>query len=383
MNKELVHNIKKSFILEYSSDPLMVFSPGRINLIGEHTDYNNGFVFPAAINKGIVTAVNTTNNSFCSVKSLDLNESFQFTYNDIKPLKNGKWKNYVLGVIYEILKSGKHLQHFNMAFGGDIPIGAGLSSSAALENSIVFGLNELFDLRLSKKEMVLISQKAEHHFVNVNCGIMDQYISMFGENNAAVLLDCESLEAKPFEIDLSNHQFLLINTNVKHRLAENSYNNRRMTCEKVAGMLGKKSLRHVTKGDLNTIKNKLSKSIYQKALFVIQENKRVLEAAQAIENNDPEFLGSLIYASHSGLQHQYKVSCEELDFLVQLTKRDPNVIGARMMGGGFGGCTINLVKRSAIDTFSEYIQKQYKIKFNGDCNIYNVHLYKGTHIINI
>ena len=381
MKTELIQNIKQSFILEYSTEPFLVFSPGRINLIGDHTDYNNGFVFPAAIQKGIVSALSKTNNDFCSVISLDLNESFHFTFNDIKPIKNGRWKNYVLGVISEILKSGKHLQHFNMIFGGDIPIGAGLSSSAALENSIVFGLNELFNLGLSKKEMVFISQKAEHNFVNVKCGIMDQYISMFGETNSALLLDCNSLEATPYEIDLGKYEILLINTNVKHSLAESSYNERRATCENVAGILEKESLRDVTEDDLNSIKTKLSEADYQKVLFVIQENKRVLETARAIKNNDTESLGSLLYASHSGLQHQYKVSCEELDSLVELSKQNPNVIGARMMGGGFGGCTINLIKKTVIDEFSADIQKQYKNKFNRDCSIYNVHLSQGTHSI--
>ena len=383
MNVELVKNTKQGFIQKYYSEPLLVFSPGRINIIGDHTDYNNGYVLPAAIEKGIVSAISKSKNHFSSITALDANEQLEFSLDNIQPIKNGHWKNYALGVIAEIQKTGKSIKNFNLAFSGNLPIGAGLSSSAALENSIAFVLNELFQLKFSKKEMVFISQQAEHNFVGVKCGIMDQYIGMFGENKSALLLDCKSMEATLYKIDLSPYKIILINTNVKHSLAESSYNDRRKACERVAKILKRESLRDGNEDDLKILKDKIFDADYQKALFVFQENKRVLEAAKCIKDNDIESLGVLLYASHSGLRHQYKVSCEELDFLVKLEKQNPNVIGSRMMGGGFGGCTINIVKSSIIDEFTENIQNLYNNKFGNNCSIYNVSLSQGTHLITI
>lgn len=383
MNVELVINTKRAFIKKYSEKPLLVFSPGRINIIGDHTDYNNGYVLPAAIDKGIISAISRSKKHFSSIVALDVNEHIEFTLKNIQPIKKGNWKNYVLGVVTEIQKKGKAINNFNLAFSGNIPIGSGLSSSAALENSIVFALNELFQLGLTKMEMVFISQKAEHNFVGVKCGIMDQYISMFGENKSALLLDCKSLKATSYKIDLNPYKIILINTNVEHSLAESEYNDRRKACERVAKILKRESLRDITEVELNLMKPELPEGDYQKALFVIQESKRVLEAAKYIEDRDIESLGSLLYASHSGLQHQYKVSCQELDFLVELAKQNPNVIGSRMMGAGFGGCTINLVKQSAIDKFAESIQNLYNNKFDNTCSIYNVSLSQGTQLITI
>jgi len=381
MNSKLIRDINLSFVEKFGGNPLLIFSPGRINLIGEHTDYNDGFVFPAAIDKGIIMAVQQSNTDICTIVAYDKKESYTFYLDDIQPVRSGAWQNYILGVIVELQKKYFELNPFNIVFGGDIPIGAGLSSSAALENSIVFGLNDLFQLGISKKEMIFISQKAEHNFVGVKCGIMDMYASMFGEENEFLLLDCRTIEAEPFQIDFGEYELVLINTNVKHSLSDSAYNDRRMVCSNIAQILGKKALRDVNEEDLLSIKESVSEEDYQKALYVIQEIERTQLAAKALVNNDLLRLGNLIYESHKGLQHQYKVSCEELDFLVNRAKESKTVIGARMMGGGFGGCTLNLIAKSETEKFIASITKEYKEKFNRDCSVYQVHLSKGTHLI--
>jgi len=381
MNQQLINTVKYEFLKAFDSNPLLIFSPGRINLIGEHTDYNNGYVFPAAIDKGIVVAIAKSDSKNSTILALNTNNKFEFSINDIKPLKNGSWQNYVLGILSEIQKTGKQLENFDLVFSGDIPIGAGLSSSAALENSVVFALNTLFNLGFSKKEMIFISQKAEHNFVGVKCGIMDQYASMFGQNNAAILLDCRSMEAKTISLNLDDYSLLLINTNVKHSLAESAYNERRKACENVASKLSVNSLREATMSDLLSHKENLSKADYQKALYVLQENNRVLEAFKTIMENDIFKLGKLLFESHEGLRNQYKVSCEELDFLVDYAKNSIIAIGARMMGGGFGGCTINLIKTSDLEKFKNEVAKNYHHTFNNNCSFYSVKLSEGTRII--
>ena len=382
MNTLLAKKIKFSFQKAFKTNPLMIFSPGRINIIGEHTDYNDGFVFPAAINKGIVAAIGKSNSNQSNVLAVDKNEIINFSLSNLKPSTEGSWQNYVLGVVAELQNKSKVIGNFNITFGGDIPGGAGMSSSAALENCVVFGLNELFQLGLSKQEMILISQKAEHNYVGVKCGIMDQYASMFGIKNKALLLDCRTVQSKSYKIDFKDHQLILINTNVKHSLSDSAYNERRSVCDSISEMLNVKALRDATKYDLEAIKDKLTPENYQKALFVIQENNRVIKASNAIEAGNLKLLGELIYASHKGLQHQYKVSCEELDFLVQQAQRNKNVLGARMMGGGFGGCTINLIAKTETESFKTFVSKAYKNKFGKDCSIYSVELSDGTGIIN-
>jgi len=376
--KELIKKVANVFQERFNQTPVLFFSPGRINLIGEHTDYNDGFVFPAAINKGIVVGIQKNNKDHCSAFSIDVDEQVDFSISEIKSIENGQWKNYVLGVVAETAKKHKISSNFDLAFAGNIPMEAGLSSSAALENSIVFGLNNLFDLDMTKKEMIFISQKAEHNYAKVNCGIMDQYASMFGEKNSAILLDCRNLEASIVNIDFKEYAILLVNSNVKHRLAETAYNQRRLVCENIAGMLNVKALRDVSESDLLTIKDKLLEEDYQKALYIIQENDRVIKASQAIAANDLELLGKLLYASHSGLQHQFKVSCDELDFLVNVTKENKNIIGSRMIGAGFGGCTINLIKKDKKDTIKEEITNLYHEKFNKMPSFYSVKMSDGV-----
>lgn len=381
MSQQLIDKVKDAFVNKFNEEPLLIFSPGRINIIGEHTDYNEGFVFPAAINKGIVAAIGKSKTDTSSAYSLDYNNHIKFNLQQIKPSKNGGWENYILGIVAEIKKANKTIGNFNVIFKGNIPTGAGMSSSAALENSIVFGLNTLFELNLSKHEMIMISQRAEHNYVGVKCGIMDQYASMFGIKNSALHLDCRTIEATPYKIDLKEYELVLINTNVNHQLSDSSYNDRRNSCENAANILNIKALRDASEKDLLTIKNKLTLDDYNKALYIIQENQRTIKAADAIKKEDLFGLGQLIYQSHNGLSQLFDVSCNELDFLVNATKENKDILGARMMGGGFGGCTINLIKKTATESFTKMITEKYKQQFNNECAVYFVTLSQGTHIV--
>jgi galactokinase len=381
MSSQLIKEVTSKFKSIFKTEPIVIFSPGRINIIGEHTDYNGGFVFPAAVNKGITAAIQKSDTVYSTAIAMDLNSTIEFELDKLKPSKEESWKNYIFGVVAEIQNRNKIIGDFNIVFKGNIPAGAGMSSSAALENSVVFGLNELFDLGLTKTEMILISQKAEHNYVGVKCGIMDQYASMFGIKNNALLLDCRTIQSKPYEIDFKEHQLMLINTNVKHNLSDSAYNDRRSACESVAELLKVETLREASEEDLEKIIDKITPENYQKALYVIQEIERTQKAAKAIEKNDLETLGALIYASHNGLQHQYKVSCEELDFLVAQAKKNKKVLGARMMGGGFGGCTINLIAKSEAKAFADSVSTSYKNKFNKECSVYFIELSDGTHIV--
>ena len=294
MNKKLVKEAKRSFKDQFRTKPLIVFSPGRINLIGEHTDYNDGFAFPAAINKGIALAISKSESNKSTLCALNKNEIYEFNLEAIKPLENGGWRNYILGVVAELQMLGKRVGNFNSVFAGNIPGGAGMSSSAALENSFVYGLNELFDLGLTKHEMILVSQKAEHNFAGVKCGIMDQYASMFGIKKSALLLDCRTVESEPYKIDFKKYKLMLINTNVKHDLSESAYNDRREVCERVSSLLHLDALRDASKEDLDRIKADISDEDYQKALYVINENNRVKQFSEAIKNDDIEALGDLL-----------------------------------------------------------------------------------------
>ena len=381
MNKELAQHIATEFQDQYHTTPLLSFAPGRINIIGEHTDYNDGFVFPAAIDKGIIAAMSRTDNDLCTVTALNLDESHQFKLHQLSPIPNGGWKNYVIGVVAEIQKFGKELSHFNLMIHGDIPQGSGMSSSAALENSIVFGLNTLFDLKLSKEEMILISQKAEHNFAGVQCGIMDQYASMFGQKDAALLLDCRTLEASSIPIDLKDHTLLLVNSNVKHSLADSAYNRRRLICERVSKLLSVKNLRDADEERVLQLIDTITSEELSKALYVVQENQRVHKAVELLQKNDLEELGQLLYQTHKGLKDQYQVSCEELDFLVDFTKDRSSVLGARMMGGGFGGCTLNLIHQDDVTSFQEEISKAYTMAFQKKCAFYEVTPSEGARII--
>ncbi len=381
MDTKLVQKVSDSFSKNFTSEPVLIYSPGRINIIGEHTDYNAGFVFPAAIDKGIVAAIQKSNSNTSTAIAIDMDETYQFDTANLNTENLSSWHAYVVGVVAETKKLGKTVGNFDIVFGGNIPDGAGMSSSAALENSVVFGINELFSLGLTRYEMILISQAAEHNYVGVKCGIMDQYASMFGIKNSALLLDCRTAKAEPFTIDFGEYQLLLFNTNVKHKLSDSAYNDRRAVCEKTAELLKMDALRDATEADLEKVKDQLTAEDFQKVLYVVQENKRAEAAAVAMKKGDLVALGQLIYGSHNGLQHQYKVSCDELDFLVDLAKDNSDILGARMMGGGFGGCTINLIKKTAVANFKEKAVAAFTEKFGHACSPYEVALSDGTNLI--
>ncbi|WP_081209827.1 galactokinase [Salegentibacter sediminis] len=343
-------------------------SPGRINLIGEHTDYNQGFVMPTAIDKKIYFKLGKNNSaSLCRIYSETYNSSFQLNLQKITKSKN-PWENYILGVVNEIQQLGKQLSGFDCVLKSELPIGAGISSSAALECGLASGLNELFELKLSKIDIIKLAQRAEHNFVGSNCGIMDQYASVMSRKDHLILLDCESLDAEYIPADFRNCKILLLNTRVSHSLADSKYNSRRQECEEGVRIIAKthpevKSLRDIDEQMLENSKDKLPGKIYERCSYVIEENKRVQKAAEAIKNGNVTEFGNLMYASHDELQHKYEVSCAELDFLVDFSRDKEFIYGARMMGGGFGGCTINLIETDKIDKFIEEADKAYFGKF--------------------
>ena len=370
----------------YKTDPIVIKAPGRINLIGEHTDYNDGFVFPAAIDRYIIFALaaNGSDNQ-CRLFALDLNESFEFDLSDFQPLKKG-WPNYLMGVVSELQQLGKKIEGFDCVFGGNIPNGGGLSSSAALECGLALGLNFLFNLNLPKRKLIKAAQLAEHHFTGVKCGIMDQFASIMGKQGHVIQLDCKTLEYSYFQINLEEYSLLLCDTNIKHELASSEYNTRRLECDTGVAILKKRytdisSLRDVSRNMLNAFKKDFPDVIFNRCRFVIEENQRVLEVGKALENNDLEKVGKLLFEGHAGLRDLYEVSCKELDFLVDLAQRGNYILGARMMGGGFGGCTLNLIHRSKVEYFKDHASRQYESHFGKKLNTFQVVCTDGVHLI--
>jgi galactokinase len=381
--KESIKRIEAIFESEFNSSPTMVKSPGRINLIGEHTDYNMGYVLPAAIDKAAYVAIDKSNTDQCKLIALDLNETYEFSITDALEPATVHWANYFLGVVNEFVKRGHMLEGFNMVFTSDVPFGAGLSSSAALESSFGFGLNELFKTNISITDIALIGQAAEHEFAGVKCGIMDQFASCFGKKDQAILLDCKSLEHAYISSDLEGYQLVLIDTKVKHNLADSQYNIRRSQCESGVKILHNKfgnisSLRDATMEQLDSVHGDMELVIYNRCKYVIEENTRVLEACEALKNKEVEKLGELLFKTHQGLSELYEVSCDELDRLVGYAAENEHVIGARMMGGGFGGCTLNLIKNENIDETIKEMVSQYKAYNQIDANYYKVEISDGA-----
>ncbi|MDZ7613426.1 MAG: galactokinase [Flavobacteriaceae bacterium] len=365
---------------------VIVESPGRINIIGEHTDYNQGYVLPTAIDKKILFKLKKNGSGkVCTVLSKDLNERFNFDLTKVKRSKQ-QWENYLLGVVHEIQELGGVLRGFDCELESSLPIGSGISSSAALECGLASGLNELFNLGLTKMQIVALSQRAEHNYVGTKCGIMDQFSSVMSKAGTVTLLDCRSLEFEYIPFKLENTKIVLINTNVSHNLASGEYNIRKEQCEKGVSVIKKSypevnSLRDVEPDMLEKCKAALSPIVYNRCLYVVSEKKRVLEAVESLRRSDIDRLGELMYETHEGLQHLYEVSCPELDFLVAEAKKYPCVTGARMMGGGFGGCTINLVKEAGSDQFFEEVKIAYKQKFNRNLTIFTVTPSEGTKVL--
>ncbi|WP_299184165.1 galactokinase [uncultured Aquimarina sp.] len=365
------------------SPEIIVASPGRINFIGGHTDYNNGFVLPAAIDKKITFKFrkNGTAN-ICNVHSTNYNKYLVVDLNTIKPSIEG-WENYILGVLQQLLNRSDLVKGFDCVISSELAIGSGLSSSAALECGLAYGINELFDLGLSKLEIAKLSRDAEHEYVGTKCGIMDQYASVFGEENKVLFLDCLSLEYRLIPMQLTDYRVLIINTNVEHNLSTSNYNTRREQCEEGVEIIRKKyesisSLREVTLKILEEVKELMSPVIYQRCLYIVQENERVQKAAEYLKNNNLKNFGELLYQCHEGLRYQYEISCEELDFLVDYSKDKDFVIGSRMMGGGFGGCTVNIIQKDFVEIYIKEISQAYKDKFNIKLDAFEVAPSKGT-----
>ena len=392
-------SIVQSFHTYFKTAPTLVLrSPGRINLIGEHTDYNGGFVLPAAIDKAVFFAINVREDDECHFVSYDLNENFQTSLSNLKKNDAYSWANYLMGVIDEVKKAipdASVLRGINLVFGGNLPNGGGVSSSAAIENGIGFALNQLFNLGLSRMDLVKISQKAENNFVGMKCGVMDMFASMMGKANQVIRIDCRSLEYEyfPFSTDsntdeVPDYYLVLCNTMVKHSLVDSEYNTRRAECEEGVSILQKydpsvKLLRDVPFSLLNAHKNEMRSVVFKRCKYVVEEIERVEKACKALKDNDLKEFGKLMYRTHEGLQHEYEVSCAELDFLVDQTYTESGVLGSRMMGGGFGGCTINLVKGDEADGFIERIKEAYQERFNIDMPCYKVVLTNGTEEIAI
>lgn len=387
MKKKLIRNTTIHFENIFQKTPDFTFlSPGRINIIGEHIDYNDGFVLPAAINKYICFAISKNDNSECTIIAKDLNETYQFNWNEeLKPVDK-MWVNYILGVLHQLKEKEFVLQGFNMVFSSTIPMGAGLSSSAALECGVGFAMNSMFNLGLSKKKLALIGQKSEHTFVGVNCGIMDQFASVFGKKNNVIKLDCNTLEYEYHKVDFKNYSLLLLDSNVKHTHLTSGYNVRRQEVEQGLSFIKHyfpevKTFRNCNEKMVLELREKLGETLFKRCHFVVKEIQRVQDAVIAIENSDFKKLGELMSQTHIGLSKEYEVSCDEIDFLVDSVQNEKSVLGSRMMGGGFGGCSINLVEKGSENEIIEKISAQYKAAFGIDLKSYKVKISKGTSFV--
>ena len=359
-------------------------SPGRINLIGEHTDYNGGFVFPGAVDKGIMAEIRPNGTDTVMCYSIDLKDRVEFKVNDPEG-PHATWARYIYGIIQEMKKLGVDVKGFNTAFAGDVPLGAGMSSSAALESCFAFALNDLFgDNKVSKWDLALVGQTTEHKYIGVNCGIMDQFASVFGQEGKLMRLDCRSREFEYFPFNPKGYKLVLVDSKVKHELKGSPYNDRRNSCENVVKHIAAKypdqkfeTLRDCTWEQLEAVRSEVGEEDYTRAHFVLGEKDRVLAVCDALEKGDYETVGQKMYETHYGLSKEYEVSCEELDFLNDLAK-ECGVTGSRIMGGGFGGCTINLVKEDLYDSFINTAKQKYTEKFGHAPAVYDVVISDGS-----
>ena len=381
------NELTRLFIEQFQASPqVIVRSPGRVNIIGEHADYNNGFVLPAAIDKAAYIAISLREDDEIHLSAVDLKETFSTTVHDLKPIGDVSWPNYILGSAAQFVKKGISLKGFNALLTSDVPIGAGLSSSAAVECATVFALNHLLQTDNERIEMVRMAQKAEHEYAGVMCGIMDQFASMMGRANQVIKLDCRSLAYQYVPFKLDGIKILLLNTNVKHSLASSEYNTRRAECEKAVELIKPHhpyvaSLRDATVEMLDQYVLPVNELVYRRSRFVVDEMERLNDACMYLEQNDIASMGECMFETHEGLSHQYEVSCKELDFLVNFVKDRPEVIGARMMGGGFGGCTINLVQENAIAQLISEIKPAYESAMNLPLDFYIASIENGTEIL--
>ena len=368
--------IRNKFQELFSTEGSVYASPGRINLIGEHTDYNGGFVFPGAIDKGMIAEIKPNGTGKVRAFSVDLNDYAEFGLNE-EDAPKASWARYIFGVCRETIKRGGQIQGFDTVFAGDVPLGAGMSSSAALESTYAFALNDLFSLNIDKFELAKIGQSTEHNYCGVNCGIMDQFASVFGKKDCLIRLDCRSLEFEYFPFKIDGYRLVLVDSVVKHELVDSPYNKRRQSCENVAHRLGIDTLRDADMNMLDSIKDEISAEDYMRAKFVIEEKERVLDVCDALNRGDIETVGRLMYETHRGLSKDYEVSCEELDYLNDIA-RECGVTGSRIMGGGFGGCTINLVSDSLYDNFISTVTAKFNERYGHQPKIYDVVISDGA-----
>lgn len=385
MNQNLSNNVRQKFKQRFATEPLIARSPGRVNIIGEHTDYNNGFVLPAAVDKSIYVGIGKRDDDKIVLYSEEFNQAHESTVSTVAP-SDKEWPNYVLGVVDQLNKRGHAISGFNLNLDGDVPVGAGLSSSAAVECAVAFALNELFSLNIPKIEIPEIGQKTEHTFAGAMVGIMDPFASVFGKKDHVIKLDCRSLDYEYVPLKMDGYKIVLLNTNVKHSLASTEYNTRRKECEAGVAIIQKaghdvKSLRDVTMEMLRQYVLPADALVYKRCKYVVEENERLLSACESLKAGDIAQLGRKMYGSHDGLSKEYEVSCKELDFLVDAVRGNTNVLGARMMGGGFGGCTINIVKEEAIDELVENLSTSYQKAMDKDLTAYIAQTADGSSIV--
>ena len=373
--KTIIHN---EFTKRFGQEGVFYASAGRINLIGEHTDYNGGYVFPGAIDKVIMAEIAPNDTDKVRVYSIDIDEYVEFGLNE-EDAPTQSWARYIFGVCREILKRGGSVKGFDAVFAGNVPLGAGLSSSAALESCFAFALNDMFnDNSIDKFELARIGQSTEHNYCGVNCGIMDQFASVMGQKGKLMRLDCRSMEFEYFPFNPEGYELVLLDSAVKHELADSPYNKRRASCERVAKRLGLETLRDATMTMLKAIRTDITAEDYFRAKFVIEEKDRVLAVCDALNAGDYETVGQKMYETHHGLSDDYEVSCEELDFLNDIA-RECGVTGSRIMCGGFGGCTINLVKKDLLDKFVETAKVKFNEKYGHEPKVYPVVISDGAH----
>ncbi|MEN2398397.1 galactokinase [Flavobacterium sp. MC2016-06] len=386
MNDILIQNTTTFFKKSFGSAPQkIVLSPGRINIIGEHIDYNDGYVLPAAIDKVICFAFEKSKTKKSKIIAIDLNEVFEIDLTEEIQLSDVVWTNYIRGVIKQLKDNGFVFEDFNCVFSSNIPVGSGLSSSAALECGMIFGIAALFDLTIEKKDISLLGQKAEH-WVGINCGIMDQFSSVHGIEDKVIKLDCNTLEYEYHNADFKDYSLILMDSNVKHSLFTSEYNTRRLECEEGLSIIkanfpAVKSFRDCTEEQVLSLKDKLSEKVFSRVHFVVKEINRVIKACEALDKGNIELLGQLLFETHYGLSQEYEVSCEELDMLVDTAKADDAIIGSRLMGGGFGGCTINLIKKGHENEVKSKFSNLYLDTFGIELKFYDVKISNGTTLL--
>ena len=373
--------LKSIFKQRFGNEGVVYTSPGRINLIGEHTDYNGGYVFPGAIDKGIYAVIRLNGTDKVRAYSIDKEDYREFGLKE-EDCPNMHWANYIFGVCREIQKRGYSIGGFDTVFFGNVPIGAGMSSSAALESTYAFALNELFNLNIDKFELARIGQATEHNYVGVKCGIMDQFASLFGKAGHLMRLNCATMEFEYFPFNPKGYKVVLLDTVVKHELASSAYNKRRESCENACAHIAKnhpevKYLSDATMEMLNEVKAEIPAEDYMRTEYVIGEKQRVLDVCDALEKGDYKTVGERMYGTHYGMSKLYEVSCEELDYLNDIAKQC-GVTGSRVMGGGFGGCTINLVKEDLYDAFIATAKEKFAAKFGHEPKVYDVVISDGA-----